>query len=484
MTDDASDLRSMQKFLQNLKEYNEVRSKNKINDYNPYPKQLEFHAMGSRKTERLLSAGNQLGKTWAGSYEAAYHATGLYPDWWNGKRWSRPTRGWVGGESSIVVRDTSQKLLLGDLSAGEDQLGTGAIPRDHIINLTWSRGVAQGVDTVTIKHVSGGNSIIKFKSYEQQRQKWQGDTIDWVWFDEEPGMDLYSEGLARFTATGGIAWMTFTPLKGMSAVVKRFKNEESDKRGEVIMTARDAYHITEAMLEDMLSKYPEHEHETRINGVPMQGEGRIFTVSESIIRVEPFTVPDHWGHLVGLDFGHGGHPTAAVWLAWDRDVDIVYVTRSYRAASGNIPTHASVIRSGGRIPVAWPHDGHSADRGVDGIAIRKHYEKEGCLMNPSHSRYPDERKNSLWAGITDMQQRFEQGRLRVFSNCSEWFEEYRNYHMEDGKVVKIDDDLLCATRYGIMDLRHARAIDRDWYPGKKRHMNVQVAAGTDFNVFR
>lgn len=422
--------------------------------------------------------------TWAGSYEAAYHATGLYPDWWEGRRWNRPTRGWVGGESSTVVRDTSQKLLLGDIAAGEENLGTGAIPADCILGFKYARGVAAGVDTVSIKHASGGRSTIKFMSYEMQRQKWQGDTIDWVWFDEEPGLDIYSEGLARFTATGGMAWMTFTPLKGMSSVVKRFKNDESDRRAEVIMTAHDAAHITQEMLDDMLSKYPEHEHECRINGVPMQGEGRIFTISESIIRCEPFPIPDHWAQVNGIDFGHGGHPTAAVNMAVDRDLDIVYVQRCYRSSQGTIPNHASTVKGWGRVPCAWPHDGHSSDRGVDGLAISTHYKKEGVLLNSTHSQYPDQRKNSLWAGIVDMQQRLEQGRLRVFTTCPEWFEEYRNYHMEDGKVVKIDDDLLCATRYAIMDLRYAKVPDRNWYPGKPRNMTGAIADGVDFNIFR
>jgi hypothetical protein len=35
--------------------------------------------------------------------------------------------------------------------------------------------------------------------------------------------------------------------------------------------------------------------------------------------------------------------------------------------------------------------------------------------------------------------------------------EFRLYHRKDGKVVKEHDDLLSATRYAIMMLRHARS---------------------------
>jgi phage terminase large subunit-like protein len=71
-----------------------------------------------------------------------------------------------------------------------------------------------------------GLSTLTFKSYDQGRTKWQGETLHFVWFDEEPPPDLYTEGLTRTNATDGIVWLTFTPLKGMSEVVMQFKDCE------------------------------------------------------------------------------------------------------------------------------------------------------------------------------------------------------------------------------------------------------------------
>lgn len=463
-----------------LKALQESRKRNRIEQYDPYPKQKEFHDMGATKTERLLSAGNQLGKTIAGAHEAAFHLTGRYPGWWNGRRWDRPVKGWVSGESSTAVRDTTQKLLMGDISAGLEELGTGIIPADCILDYSWTRGVAQGIDTAVIRHVSGGKSVLKFKTYEQSREKWQGDTIDFVWFDEEPPLDIYTEGLARFTATRGMAYMTFTPLKGMSTVVKRFKQDYNDLRGEVIMTARDAKHITEEALREMLSKYPEHEHDTRINGVPMMGEGRIFNMSDSVVMCAPFDIPHYWPRIVGLDVGHGDHPTAAVWMAHDRDSDVLYIYREYRQKGGNIPTHASAIKSGGRIKVAWPQDAHQGDK-FSGTAVATHYKQEGCDMLPGPAVWPDG-SVSVWAGIAQMQQRMESSRFKVFKSCPDWFEEFRNYHMEAGKVVPINDDLLSATRYAVMMLRYAKTVDMDWRSGVRKPA-AHIAPGLDINVF-
>jgi hypothetical protein len=47
------------------------------------------------------------------------------------------------------------------------------------------------------------------------------------------------------------------------------------------------------------------------------------------------------------------------------------------------------------------------------------------------------------------------GRLKVFKHLNDWWEEFRLYHRKDGKVVKEGDDLMSATRYGIMMLRFA-----------------------------
>jgi Terminase RNaseH-like domain len=49
----------------------------------------------------------------------------------------------------------------------------------------------------------------------------------------------------------------------------------------------------------------------------------------------------------------------------------------------------------------------------------------------------------------------ESGRFKVFKEHHDWWEEFRLYHRKDGKVVKEGDDLMCATRYALMILRHA-----------------------------
>jgi phage terminase large subunit-like protein len=172
-------------------------------------------------------AGNQLGKTLAGSFEWAMHLTGLYPDWWDGRRFDVPVRLWAAGETRVSTRDTVQKLLLGDPEK-EEEWGTGAIPGAMVQDVRRGAGVPNGIDSVTVKHASGLLSTLLFKAYEQGRTAWQGDTLHGVWFDEEPPLDIYSEGLTRTNATGGIVMLTFTPLKGMSEVVRMYLSDTKE----------------------------------------------------------------------------------------------------------------------------------------------------------------------------------------------------------------------------------------------------------------
>lgn len=432
-----------------LQERVKRRRENKLPLYEPYEKQQEFHAAGASFRERLFMAGNQLGKTWSGAYEAAYHATGKYPDWWAGRRFTKPTVGWASGVTSESVRETTQRLLLG--RPGE--WGTGTIPKADIIEIKMARGVPDAVDSVMVRHVSGGISRISFKSYEKGREKWQGETLDWVWFDEEPPPGIYTEGLTRTNATGGMVWMTFTPLLGMSDVVRRFLIEKPPGTTVINMTIHDVRHYTPEQVEAIIASYPPHEREARSKGIPTLGSGRIFPVAEDLLKVEPFQIPKHWVQIGGIDFGWD-HPTAAVRLVWDRDDDVFYVTATHRLKEATPLLHAAALKPWGDwLPWSWPHDGLQHDKG-SGEQLAEQYRKQGLRMLAARATFEDG-SNGVEAGLMEMLDLMQSGRFKVFSNLNDWFEEFRLYHRKDGKIVKEADDIMSATRYAYMMRRFA-----------------------------
>lgn len=420
----------------------------------PYPWQVEFHNAGADYSQRMLMAGNRVGKTDCAAAEVAMHATGEYPPWWKGRKFEDGTKIWVGAESNEASRDIVQTALLGPVG----DFGTGWIPGARIIGKPKMRqaGVPDVVDTVYVDHISGGISEINFKTYEQGRDKWQGTRKHVVWFDEEPPSAIYSEGLTRTADLGGIVIFTATPLKGVSDVVKMFLEPPEGARMYMKnVTWDDAPHLTEEVKRDLWASYPEHERETRSRGKPLMGAGAIFPIAEERITVDPFPIPDWWARINGVDFGIA-HPFAGAFCAHDRESDTFYVYDCFRV-KGETPVHHShaMRKHGDWVPHAWPKDGLQRDKG-SGEVLKNQYRKHQLYMLPEHARYNDERGDHTEPGLIEMYEYMRAGKFKVFKTCREWFEEMRFYRRDEkAQVVKEADDLMSATRYAFVMRRSA-----------------------------
>ena len=436
---------------------------NILRHYRPYPKQSEFHAAGRSFRERLLMAGNQLGKTLCAAAETAIHATGRYPDGWEGRVFDKPINAWVAGVTGESTRDNPQRWLYGKIG----DPGSGMVPRDAIKDVTASRGLADALDTMLVLHGGGGDvqqgtSQIGFKAYVQGREKWQGPTKDFIWFDEEPPPDIYSEGLTRTNLGLSPVCMTFTPLLGMSDVVKRFLIDRTPGTHVTQMAIDDAEHYSPEERAAIIASYPAHEREARARGVPTMGSGRVFPVAEDYVRIDAFDIPGHWPQLCALDFGWD-HPSAGIKMAWDRDNDVLYVIAAHRAREQTPLMFTTAVQSwGGWLPWAWPHDGLQHDKG-SGEQLAAQYRRHGLKMLAERATFEDG-TNGVEAGIAEMLDRMQTGRLKVFAHLNDWWEEFRLYHRENGLIVKKGDDLMSATRYGVMMRRFAQCRLRKAQP--------------------
>lgn len=229
------------------------------------------------------------------------------------------------------------------------------------------------------------------------------------------------------------------------------------------MTIYDVDHYSKAERDAIVSSYPAHEREARSKGVPTMGSGRIFPIAEEEITIDPMPVPKHWYQIIGVDFGYD-HPFAAVHVVWDRDWDSVYVCKAYRQRQATPVIHAAAVRPWGAwVPCAWPHDGLQHDKG-SGYKLAQLYKDQKLNMLGEHTTHEDG-GNGVEAGLMDMLDRMQTGRFHVFSNLSEWFEEFRLYHRKKlpdntSKIVKEREDLMSATRYAVMMLRFAKQPPR------------------------
>lgn len=219
------------------------------------------------------------------------------------------------------------------------------------------------------------------------------------------------------------------------------------------MTIFDVDHYTDEERQTIIDSYPAHERDARAKGIPQLGSGRIFPIEEERITEDAPVLQDEWCRIAGIDFGWD-HPTAVVWVAWDKDADVFHIYDCYRQKEQTPVIHAAAMKPRGDwIPVAWPHDGYQHDKG-SGNELRDLYREQGVNMLEDHATW-ESGGNGVEAGISLMLDLMNTGRLKVAAHLNDWFDEFRLYHRKDGKIVKEFDDLMAATRYALMMKRFA-----------------------------
>jgi phage terminase large subunit-like protein len=416
-----------------------------------YHKHQDFFRLGAFHKERLFMAANRVGKTIAGAYEMTCHLTGLYPSWWEGKRFNHPIEAWAAGDTGQTTRDVVQASLLGDVR------GTGMIPHELLGKMVNRPGIPDAVDTVKVKHVSGGWSTLGFKSFDQKRKSFQGTGKHVVWLDEECPQDVYSEAVVRTMTTDGIIFVTFTPLNGLTKFIQEFLKEahqpENITKAVTMAGWDDVPHLTEEMKAEILAATPMHLRESRSTGKPGLGAGAIYTVPSNEIMCDIMPIPSWWKRGYGLDVGWKA--TAAVFFAHDLDRDIVYIYDTYKRGQQEPDVHTNAIkrRYVGKKPLVGVIDPAARGRSqTDGKDLLNLYRREGLHVIPAD--------NTVTAGIDDVHLRLSSGRLKVFRGLTDWFDEYSLYRRnDDGRIVKEDDHLMDATRYAVRSgLKVARTI--------------------------
>jgi phage terminase large subunit-like protein len=466
-SDGVNDLALVAKLVADL-DY--VRSTRRLEHYTPYPYQVAFHNAIGKDTrtpakQRLLMCGNKVGKTFCSAMEVAIHATGLYPTWWRGTRFLYAPEILVCGLTNDSVRDLGQRELLGD-PTDEKALGTGTIPKRCVGKRRSKTGVPNAYDSVRVLHVSGQWSRVYFRAYEQGWKKFQGIAFDASWPDEEPPADIWSQLLrASLLRENAIIFCSMTPEEGMTETVTSFM--ESLRKGQALLTATwdDAPHLTPDIKEQRLSALRPHEREMRSKGIPLQGAGLIYPISDEDLLIDPIEIPRHWPQGIGIDFGISTqHPFSAAKCALDRDTGTFYVTAEYQTTDDKAAVHADALQAWGKwVPVCWPHDGLNREKG-SGDELHNIYRSKGMNLLPWKATNPPsigqiegEGGNSVEASVLGVLDDMYAKRFRVFRTCTTFFKEKRMYHRDlKGKIVRMHEDLLCAVRYAHMMKRHFR----------------------------
>lgn len=367
------------------------------------------------------------------------------------------------------MRESIQPILLGFPLT---EMGTGMIPASTIVGDPTKRaGVPEAIDSLMVRHSSGGSSRLTFKTYDQGRTSYQGARVDVVWDDEEPDMGIYTEGLTRTMSVvpgqpSGIVLCTFTPLKGLSAVVQMFLKGgrvavENGSRYSIMASWEDVPHLDETSKAGLISAYSPHERDARSKGVPQLGSGAIYPVPEDELICKPFEIPAWYRLVFALDVGW--KKTAVLWGALNPETDVLYLFHEYYRGQAEPAVHAQAIKAPGQ----WiPGVIDPAARGrsqIDGQQLLFIYQGLGLSLSPAD--------NAVESGIYDVWTRMSSGRLKIFDNLENLRSELRIYRRDEkGKVVKENDHLMDGMRYLVKSgLNLARQKPHsEWAPSLKR----------------
>ena len=504
------DLPKVQKLLAEISQHQKYNTRLSTFLDQAYEWQKKAISYTSDKKVTGVICGNQMGKSEVVCAVIACHLTGVYPDWWDGHRFSKAPNVWIAGPDGRHNREVLQKRLFGtDNKRLKKEIGTGMIPRDTIdmTSLVSVRG--NDIESGKVKHISGGWSEFSFRAYTQGREAAQGAPVNFIAVDEQPGGEWWKEALTRTRATKGHVILSFTPLKNAATSGNLMDNLLAlppagdsptdtfgakwlnDERWAMVRASWfDAAHILENdpnAIEEAKREYT-HDYQARVFGIPVIGSGRIYTSPTDMITYDPdkTKLNNEWKSLIGVDFGWTDNdPSAMVQLSWDETNDIIYITDEFK---GHTPTDKTFARQvhflDPYLPVVWPRDGNTASDWKGGGTIAEKLRNEFAVnlhRTPFHNPVgkDGQKNNHLDPGFQEINDRMRTNRLKISIGCRELIGEIENYGygldnngVTTGKPAKYSNDHLCdAMRYAVMSVIQGlgtKSYRKDFFADKRK----------------
>ena len=411
-----------------------------------HKKQIAFHKC--KKRNRWVFGGNRSGKTECGAVEVIYMARGIHPY----RKNKKSVFGWVVSLSTQVQRDVAQDKILKYLNP------------DWIVDITMLQGKKDSpksgiIDQIKIRSVSGGISVIGFKSCDQGREKFQGSSLDFVWFDEEPPKDIYDECKMRVLDKCGDIFGTMTPLKGLTFIYEEIYlncNNSKDVWYEFIEWADNPY-LNKREIKALTSTLSERELQSRRYGKFYSDTGPVYVeFDENIHVIEPFAIPYDWQDLISIDPGLK-NPLSCHFYAVDYDNNIYVVAEHYESGI-DVSSHSQKILSLAD-KIGWRRDFSGKLKGIiDSAANQKTlaYSKSVTeLFYENGINVSSNVNKDLFTGINRVKSYFKSNKIFIFKNCVNLIREIKNYRWgQEDLPIKKDDHALDELRYYVMTRPH------------------------------
>lgn len=438
--------------------YKQIKKRNilPLKNYNTgkivHKKQLEFHK--SLKRNRWVFGGNRTGKTECGAIETIWLSLGIHP--FRPNRMS--TECWVVSLSQRVQKEVAQSKILKYLPKNVIQ---------EIIMTSGKKSDAENgiIECIIVLNSFGNTSKIWFKSCEEGREKFQGASLDFVWFDEEPPEDIYNECKMRVLDKSGEIFGTMTPLKGLTFIYNQiYLNQSNDPEVfYLFMSWEDNPFLNKKEIERLSSTMSSDEIESRKFGhFSAKDTGLIYSEFDVNIHViEPFEIDKDWQDKLSIDPGLS-NPLSCHWYARDYDGNI-YVIAEHFAENKTIEYHAQKITEISN-KLNWKRATNGMIESlIDSAANQRTLASQksvtdlfydnGIIVNPNVNK-------DVLSGISKVKTYLKdisgKTKLYIFSCCTNLIQEFKTYRWNGHDApIKKDDHCLDELRYYIMSLQTA-----------------------------
>ncbi|HPD02524.1 MAG TPA: terminase family protein, partial [Clostridia bacterium] len=296
-----------------------------------------------------------------------------------------------------------------------------------------------------------------FKSADQGREKFQGASLDFVWFDEEPPEDIYNECRMRLIDKKGDIFGTMTPLKGLSFIYHEIylNQNQNPEIWYTQMEWKDNPYLDAAEVDAMMKSTSEDVQESRRFGRFHSGTGLVYPeFSEQKHVIEPFDIPYEWQSAISIDPGLN-NPLSAHFYAVDGD-GVIYVVAEHYQKGKDVSWHSARLFELADA-IGWRRDREGrltalidSAAGQRTLAAQKSvaelFIENGILVNTRVNK-------DLFSGIAKVKSLFcqEPPKIYIFKNCVNLIRELKGYFWGQGDTPKkTDDHALDELRYFVM----------------------------------
>lgn len=395
--------------------------------YQPHFKQELFHR--SLKKTKLFIGGNRSGKTHCGIVEDIWRLQGVHPF------------------RSVPPAPARGRIVCVDFAQGINQIIIPKlkqlIPPSLLIGGSWERSYHTQDKVLTCSN----GSTLELMTYEQKIEAFAGTSRHWLHYDEEPPKAIYDECQARLLDVDGDAFLTMTPLLGMTWLYDKIYlaglNGEDPDIDVIIVSMDENPHLPAEARDRFLRSLDPDERKARQNGTFVSMGGLIYKDfgdqhivefnGELLIEVRKYQI------YTSMDHGYNA-PTCWLWAGVAADGTIVVFAEHYKS-EWVIKQHADEVKrieADLKLPSIYLRiaDPATAQRqGVTGTSIQTEYSINNIYLALGN--------NDVKTGIVKVQQYLkinpntDRPYLQIADSCVNLIKEMKRYRWKTYSTKKM-----------------------------------------------